>query len=148
MPKIARLSNCPTQMVVWIVMEIINTHLIWRPKMSLSTLCTNTFRKTDAYFSPFGATANGFAVHVIMSMTATTITEVSINFDPILETLRLKQYFQVRAVLLSFSFRWCRKFPSLGQGMERWNGCVMWRYVVNWYWSILICSAEKYNCII
>ena len=56
--------------------------------MSLSTLCTNTFRKTDAYFSPFGATANGFAVHVIMSMTATTITEVSINFDPILETVR------------------------------------------------------------
>ena len=58
--------------------------------MSLSTLCTNTFRKTDAYFSPFGATANGFAVHVIMSMTATTITEVSINFDPILETVRFK----------------------------------------------------------
>ena len=54
----------------------------------------------------------------------------------------MKQFFQVRAVLLSFSFRWCRKFPSLGQGMERWNGCVMWRYVVNWYWSILVCSAE------
>ena len=89
--------------------------------MSLSTLCTNTFRKTDAYFSPFGATANGFAVHVIMSMTATTITEVSINFDPILETVRyvLNNYFK--------SEQYCYLFLSGGVESSRpwdkeWNG--------------------------
>ena len=71
--------------------------------MSLSTLCTNTFRKTDAYFSPFGATANGFAVHVIMSMTATTITEVSINFDPILETVRYVLNYKIETIFSSQS---------------------------------------------
>ena len=48
--------------------------------MPLITLCSNTFRRTDAFIGLIGAKENGLAVYVVTWQTATTITQVNINF--------------------------------------------------------------------
>ena len=91
--KIAVTLECHAEIAVvdLIVMDIINLYLIWSQKTPLTTLCTNTFRKTDTYFGKlFGPMGNGFAVSTTKWFTAVFIMEVS---DTLSEDFENRQSF-------------------------------------------------------